>query len=234
MKESVRTSTAWRSFTPSCFSGSSFRNAPKSSASNFFVGANCQRIGPSLSPSSDTPEPRKRCTDSPASASTLRLVDEADGLQRKDKTVGRVGRPFGEGRRLEGRIVGAVDLDGRHLPAGIVAAASPSTACPDRRTCPTARRSSRPCRRGSFRIWPCRVSVEEPWPPLASAERVKSTRPGDGRRRLLPNGRQERRRTLFAVIAGPRGPSAAARSRLRHGLTSRPSARGRARSFGRR
>ena len=38
------------------FFGKSSRKAPKSSASNFFVGANCQISGPSRSPSSAMPD----------------------------------------------------------------------------------------------------------------------------------------------------------------------------------
>ena len=152
-KDSWRTSSTWRSFTPSCFSGSSFRKASTSSGSNFFVGASCHRIGPSFSPSSTRPDPTKRVTDSPASPSTRRLVTKRLPFSENDETVRRLARPFGEGRRLEGRIVGAVDLDGRHLPAGILQLLRLRQLLRIERRCPRARRSSRPCRRGSFRTW---------------------------------------------------------------------------------
>ena len=158
--------STWRSFTPSCFSGSSFRKASKSSSSNFLVGANCQRIGPSLSPSSEMPEPRNRITNSPASASTRRLVTKRMPFSEIDETVRRLARPFGEGRRLEGRVVGAVDLDGRHLPAGILQLLGLRQFLRIERACPRARRSSRPCRRGFLRMWSCS-------PPVAYGMRVR-------------------------------------------------------------
>ncbi len=46
--------------------------------------------------------------------------DEAVAFQRKDEAVRRVGGPFHEGRFLEAGIVGAVDLDARHLAACVV------------------------------------------------------------------------------------------------------------------
>jgi hypothetical protein len=74
LKLSCRTSTTWRSFRPLNVPGSSSRKAPKSASSNFLNGANCQSRGPSLSPSSVTPELRNRSIDSPASLNTRRLV----------------------------------------------------------------------------------------------------------------------------------------------------------------
>src|ERR1700679_3161550 len=50
-----RTSTAWRSATPSYLAGSSDRKAAKSSASNFLVAMNCQLGGPSFYFSRVTP-----------------------------------------------------------------------------------------------------------------------------------------------------------------------------------
>ena len=69
-----RTSTTCRSARLPAFAGSNSRNFPKSAGSNFLVGANCQSSGPSRSPSSSTPESRKRWMLSPASANTRRLV----------------------------------------------------------------------------------------------------------------------------------------------------------------
>ena len=69
-KLGCRTSSAWRSFRPATASGSSEKKRSRSCASNTLVGASCQTMGPSLSPSSAMPLPMKRCTDSPASAST--------------------------------------------------------------------------------------------------------------------------------------------------------------------
>jgi hypothetical protein len=73
---------------PSCFSGNRDRNAPKSSASNFFVGANCQRIGPRWDPSSVSPCVRNFVIDSPASARTLRLVTKRLAFSEKMKSSG--------------------------------------------------------------------------------------------------------------------------------------------------
>ena len=56
LKLSWRTSTTWRSARPSSLRGNSSRNLPKSTPSNFLVGANCQSTGPSRSFSSSTPE----------------------------------------------------------------------------------------------------------------------------------------------------------------------------------
>jgi hypothetical protein len=50
------------------------RKPPKSASSNFLNGANCQSSGPSLPPSSVTPDSRNRVMDSLASLSTRRLV----------------------------------------------------------------------------------------------------------------------------------------------------------------
>ena len=49
---------------------------------------NCQLTGPSLSPSSITPVRKNRSTDSPASASTLRLVANRGPLTAKTKSSG--------------------------------------------------------------------------------------------------------------------------------------------------
>ena len=49
---------------------------------------NCQLTGPSLSFSSITPLPKKRSTDSPASASTRRLVAKRGPLTAKTKSSG--------------------------------------------------------------------------------------------------------------------------------------------------
>ena len=46
--------------------------------------------------------------------------DEAVALQGKYEAVRTFRCPFGEGRRPYRRVIGAVDLDGRHLPAGIL------------------------------------------------------------------------------------------------------------------
>ncbi len=68
--------------------GSSFRNASKSSGSNFFAAMNCQLIGPSLSPSNSTPLFRNFMMLSPASASTRRLVAKRGPLAAKAKSSG--------------------------------------------------------------------------------------------------------------------------------------------------
>jgi hypothetical protein len=46
--------------------------------------------------------------------------DETVAFQRIDKTVRRLVCPFDEGRLLETRIIGAVDLDAWHLPGCVV------------------------------------------------------------------------------------------------------------------
>jgi hypothetical protein len=61
---------------PPCSGGRSAKKASTSSAANFFNGASCQRIGPSLSPSSSTPLSRKNAIDSPASPRVFRFVTE--------------------------------------------------------------------------------------------------------------------------------------------------------------
>ncbi len=88
MKLSLRTSSTWRSARPSTSAGSSFRKASKSSASNFLVGANCHSTGPSLCSRRARPLPMKRSTDSPASASTRRLVAKRLALSENTKSSG--------------------------------------------------------------------------------------------------------------------------------------------------
>ncbi|MCY1360573.1 hypothetical protein D9M69_472050 [compost metagenome] len=88
MKLSWRTSITWRSTRLPSFLGSSSRKASKSSASNCLVGMNCQTIGPSLSPSSATPLSMKRWIDSPAVASTLRLVVKREAFIENMKSSG--------------------------------------------------------------------------------------------------------------------------------------------------
>src|SRR6185436_9900949 len=44
---------------------------------------------------------------------------EAVGLEREDEPVGRFITPLGEGGRFHRAVVGAVDLDGGHLAAGV-------------------------------------------------------------------------------------------------------------------
>ncbi len=56
------------------------------------VGANCQTIGPSFGPSSVMPLPMKRATDSPASASTRRLVAKREALSENTKSSGVLSR----------------------------------------------------------------------------------------------------------------------------------------------
>ena len=56
------------------------------------VVANCQTIGPSLSPSSAMPLAKKRSIDSPASPSTLRLVEYCEALTLKTKPSGVASR----------------------------------------------------------------------------------------------------------------------------------------------
>ena len=68
--------------------GSSARKAPKSSRSKALVGANCQLIGPSLSPRRSTPLAKKRSIDSPALASTRRLVAKRGAFSAKTKSSG--------------------------------------------------------------------------------------------------------------------------------------------------
>ena len=90
-----------------------------SSGSNFLVAMNCQLIGPSRSPSSTRPWLTKRSTDSPGLGQHAAVGAEARGLHREHEAVGRLGAPLGPARRLEARIVGAVDLDRGELAAGI-------------------------------------------------------------------------------------------------------------------
>ena len=59
-----------------------------SSGSNFLVAMNCQLIGPSRSPSSVRPWLTYRSTDSPASASTRRLVQKREAFMAKTKPSG--------------------------------------------------------------------------------------------------------------------------------------------------
>ena len=56
--------------------------------SNRLVGMNCHRIGPSLPPSSQSPLPTNLETDSPASASSLRLVQKRSALTANTKSSG--------------------------------------------------------------------------------------------------------------------------------------------------
>ena len=58
------------------------------------LGANCQTMGPSLGPSSATPLSMKRMTESPASASTRRLVAKRLALSENTKPSGAVSRHF--------------------------------------------------------------------------------------------------------------------------------------------
>ena len=99
--------------------GQQSRKAPKSSAMNCLVGANCQRIGPSLTPSSVTPLSKNLAIEGPASARFVRLVTQRDPLTEKTKSSGSLGRPFSEARRCLCPIEGSVDLDRRHAAAGI-------------------------------------------------------------------------------------------------------------------
>ncbi|MDT4882369.1 hypothetical protein FQZ97_1183130 [compost metagenome] len=64
------------------------RKPSKSSGSNFFVGANCHRIGPRWGPSSVSPCVRNFCMDSPAAAKTLRLVTKRLAFSEKTKSSG--------------------------------------------------------------------------------------------------------------------------------------------------
>ena len=73
---------------PPFFLGSSLRNARKSASSNFFAGVNCHSTGPSRSPNSSTPEAKKRLIESPASASTRRLVAKRGPLTENTKPSG--------------------------------------------------------------------------------------------------------------------------------------------------
>src|SRR5205085_12376377 len=50
----------------------------------------------------------------------LPVRGEAVGLEAEHEIVGRLVAPLGEGRRLEGAVEGAIDLDGRELAAGVV------------------------------------------------------------------------------------------------------------------
>ncbi len=68
--------------------GKSPRNAAKSSASNFFVGMNCQLIGPSFSFSSAMPLVTNFSIDGPASASTRRFVVKREPLRENTKPSG--------------------------------------------------------------------------------------------------------------------------------------------------
>ncbi len=88
MKLAWRTSSTWRSSRPSTLFGSRFRNASKSSASNFFVGMNCQTIGPSLAPSCEIPLSMKRSIESLPSASNLRFVAKREALTENMKSGG--------------------------------------------------------------------------------------------------------------------------------------------------
>lgn len=54
----------------------------------FFVGANCQRMGPRWDPSSVSPCVRNFVIDSPASARTLRLVTKRLAFSEKTKSSG--------------------------------------------------------------------------------------------------------------------------------------------------
>ena len=70
------------------------RKASKSSASKVFAGMNCQTSGPSLLPSSLIPLPTKRRMDSPASASTRRLVVKRLAFSENTKLSGVSARHF--------------------------------------------------------------------------------------------------------------------------------------------
>ena len=93
------------------FSGSNSRKPPKSAASNFLVGANCQSSGPRWSPSSVMPESRKRLIESPASLSTRRLTAKRGPLSANTKPGRHLACPFAKRRRRLRAVERAVDLD---------------------------------------------------------------------------------------------------------------------------
>ena len=95
------------------------QEAAKSSGSNFFVAMNCQIIGPSLSPSSITPELKKRSTDSPGLGQHPAVGREARPLDREDEVVRRLVAPLREALGLLRAVVGAVDLDRGQLAARV-------------------------------------------------------------------------------------------------------------------
>src|SRR5712691_1253347 len=95
----------WRRRLPSISRGRSLRNAARSAASNCLVGANCQRIGPSLSRKSRRPLAKNRAIYGAADANSMRWV--------------RKRAPFLEAGRGLDAVEGAVDLDRADVPAGI-------------------------------------------------------------------------------------------------------------------
>ena len=80
---------------------------------------NCQLIGPSFSFSSMTPLVKKRSIEPARLREHAAVGGEARTLEREDETVRRLVMPFGEALRLLRAVIGAVDLDGGQLAAGI-------------------------------------------------------------------------------------------------------------------
>ena len=134
--------------------GNSFRKPSKSSGSNFLVAMNCQLIGPSLSPSSGQPLVQEPVEALLALGQHLAIGAVAAGLDREDEPVGRLVAPLHPAVGLEGRIVGAVDLDRGQRPAGELQLALLGQIRRDRRRRATAHRSSRRCLRKSDRSCP--------------------------------------------------------------------------------
>ena len=119
LKLSWRTSTTWRRCWPLNVSGSSSRKPPKSASSNFLNGANCQSRGPSLSPSSVTPELRNRLIEFAGLPEHAAVGDEARSLDGEHEAVRHLARPFAEGRRRLRAVERAVDLDRGQALAGV-------------------------------------------------------------------------------------------------------------------
>ena len=119
LKLSWRTSTTWRSVRPLNVAGSSSRKPPKSASSNFLNGANCQSRGPSLSPSSVTPELRNRSIEFAGFLQHAAVGDEPRSLDGEHEAVRHLARPFAEGRRRLRAVERAVDLDRGQALAGV-------------------------------------------------------------------------------------------------------------------
>ncbi len=113
-----RSSTTWFSFSPSSSFGSNDRNLAKSSSSNFLNGANCQRMGPSLSPSSTQAGADETLNEFAGFGQHFLLRDKARTFHRKDEALRCSVGPFAETCGALQAIMRGVDFDGGEMLRG--------------------------------------------------------------------------------------------------------------------
>ena len=99
--------------------GQELEEASKSAMSNFLVAMNCQLSGPSFIFSRVMPLSRNFSTEGPDSASTQRLVAKRGPFKVKTKSSGVSSCQRAKLSGFRGVVIGAVDLDGGELMAGI-------------------------------------------------------------------------------------------------------------------